>query len=153
MSPCGWSDRSNRLERLWLKNEWDEDVQYGLRTRNRDTINLIVERGVHFRRFNKETNIANAQIDVKQLDNKTLAQARKLDLVPQYWKFLSEAAFTFNQAMIRNWSKGGESNIAFTLDLRGPLITPTRRRSYPGVLPVVSNSDIWLQVNMVLQTR
>lgn len=117
--PVWLSNDPERLSRLWLRNEWGEDVSVWIGSSARDTVNILVERGVHFMRFNKETNFANAQIDVKQLDNKTLADPRRLYVPPDYWKFISEVAFTFNQAVIKNWSKGGESNIAFTLDLQG----------------------------------
>lgn len=118
-APVWLTNEPGDLVRLWLRNEWGEDVSVWIGSASGDTLDVLVERGVHFRRFNKETNIAQAQIDVKQPDSKTLADARRIVFTPKYWKFMSEAAFTFNQAMIKNWSKGGESNIAFTLDLQG----------------------------------
>ncbi len=117
--PVWLSNNTSRMTRLWLKNEWDEDVSVWIGGTSRDSINIIVERGVHFRRPDKTTNIADAKIELKTIDNSKLAETRKIDVKPQYWKFLSEASFVFNQAMIKNWAKGGESNISTLLDITG----------------------------------
>jgi hypothetical protein len=115
-----WLDsKSGRLYRLWLENEWGEDLSVWVGNTGRDTVAIAAERGVHFRRLGKETNIASARMDAPQVESRKLAEVSKLDITPNYWKFLSETAFTFNQAMIKNWSKGGESNVAFTIDLEG----------------------------------
>ena len=117
--PVWLSNNTSRMTRLWLKNEWDEDVSVWIGGTSRDSIDIIVERGVHFRRPDKTTNIADAKIELKTIDNSKLAETRKIDVKPQYWKFLSEASFVFNQAMIKNWAKGGESNISTLLDITG----------------------------------
>jgi hypothetical protein len=117
--PLRLSSSNNNMVRLWIKNEWGEDISLWLGREAHDTIKILVEEGVHFRRLKQETKFANAQIDVRELDNKTLGDVKLVEVVPNYWKFLSEASFTFNQAMLKNWSKGGESNIAFTSDLQG----------------------------------
>lgn len=117
--PLWLSNNSSRVRRLWLKNEWDEEVSVWIGSISRDSIDIIVERGVRFRRLDKSTNIADARIDLKAIDNSRLAEARKIDVKPRYWKFLSEASFVFNQAMIKNWVKGGESNVSTLLDITG----------------------------------
>lgn len=117
--PVWFDSKSGRLYRLWLENEWGEDLSVWVGNTGRDTVTIAAERGVHFRRLGKETNIASARMDAPQVESRKLAEVSKLDIKPNYWKFLSEAAFTFNQAMIKNWSKGGESNVAFTVDLEG----------------------------------
>lgn len=117
--PVWMSARPGSLYRLWLENEWGEDISVWLGSTGRDSVSLAVERGVHFRRLGKETKIADAKMDAQQVESRRLAEVIKLDVKPRYWKFLSEASFTFNQAMIKNWSKGGQSNIAFTTDLEG----------------------------------
>ena len=117
--PVWLSNNTSRLTRLWLKNEWDEEISVWIGGTSRDSIDIIVEKGVHFRRLDKTTNIADARIEVKTVDNSKLAEARKIDVKPQYWKFLSEASFIFNQALISNWVKGGESNISTLLDITG----------------------------------
>lgn len=117
--PIWLSNNSTRLTRLWLKNEWDEEVSVWIGGKTRDSVDIIIERGVHFRRPGKTDNIADARLQLKTIDNSQLAEARKIDVKPQYWKFLSEASFVFNQAMIKNWVKGGESNITTLLDITG----------------------------------
>ncbi|MFP4489314.1 MAG: DUF3078 domain-containing protein, partial [Bacteroidales bacterium] len=117
--PVWLSNNSSRMTRLWLKNEWDEEMSVWVGSISRDSIDIIVERGVHFRRPDKTNYISDAKIEVRTIDNSSLAQARRIDVKPQYWKFLSEASFIFNQAMLSNWTKGGESNISTLLDITG----------------------------------
>ncbi|MCF8222015.1 MAG: DUF3078 domain-containing protein [Bacteroidales bacterium] len=117
--PVWMSNTSSRMTRLWLRNEWDEEISVWIGSTSRDSIDLLVERGVHFRRPDKRTNIADAKIEIKSVDKSSLAEARKAEVKPQYWKFLSEASFVFNQAMIKNWVKGGESNVSTLLDITG----------------------------------
>ncbi|MDT8400367.1 MAG: DUF3078 domain-containing protein [Bacteroidales bacterium] len=115
-----WLGRNkSRMTRLWLKNEWDEEVSVWVGSTSVDSIDIVVERGVHFRRPDKAPNIADARVQTKTVDNSKLAEARKIEVKPQYWKFLSEASFVFNQAMIKNWVQGGESNITTLLDVTG----------------------------------
>lgn len=119
--PVWLSNNSSRMSRLWLKNEWDEKMSVWIGSISRDTIDVIVEKGVHFRRPDKTNKYADARIGVRTVDNSRLAEARKIDVKPQYWKFLSEASFIFNQAMLSNWTKGGESNVSTLLDITGTI--------------------------------
>ncbi len=113
------SDHPNQMTRLWLMNEWGEELSIWLGSSSRDSISVIVEKGIHFRRPNVETRIANARVGVEKVDNTKLADPKRIEIIPQYWKFFSEASFVFNQAIIKNWTKGGESNISTLLDLTG----------------------------------
>ncbi|MDZ7739426.1 MAG: DUF3078 domain-containing protein [Bacteroidales bacterium] len=117
--PVWLTNNTSRMTRLWLKNEWNERMSVWVGGISRDSIDIIVERGVHFRRPDKTSNIADAKIEVRTVDNSRLAEARKIDVKPQYWKFLSEASFVFNQAVLSNWTKGGESNVSTLLDITG----------------------------------
>ncbi|HUS86294.1 MAG TPA: DUF3078 domain-containing protein [Bacteroidales bacterium] len=117
--PVLMSNSSAKLSRLWLKNEWGEDISVWIGGRSRDTVIVMVEEGVHFRRLDKNTNIAEARLEVQAVDNSKLAELKAVEVKTKYWKFFSEAAFVFNQAIIKNWVKGGESNISTTLDLTG----------------------------------
>ncbi len=117
--PVWLSNMPGRMYRLWLKNEWDEDVSIWIGSLSRDSVSIIVERGIRFRRPGKETNISDVKINIQTVDNSKLADLKKIDIKPQYWKFLSEANFVFNQAIIKNWSKGGENNISTLLDVTG----------------------------------
>lgn len=117
--PVWLSQNSPRMTRLWLKNEWNEEVSVWIGSTSIDSVDIVVERGVHFRRPDKATSITDARVQTSRVDNSKLAEARKIDIKPQYWKFLSEASFVFNQAMIKNWVQGGESNISTLLDVTG----------------------------------
>ncbi len=117
--PVWLSNSPNTMMRLRLKNEWDEELSVWIGSPSRDSVSVIVEEGVHFRRPGREARVARARFNVNTIDNSKLANARKIDFKPRYWKFLSETSFVFNQAMISNWSKGGESNISTLIDLTG----------------------------------
>lgn len=117
--PVWLSNNSSSMIRLWLRNEWGEEISVWIGGSSRDTIDIMVEKGVHFRRLDKTTNIADAKLEIKTIDNSKLAETREIDFKPQYWKFLSEASFVFSQAMIKNWVKGGESHISTLLDITG----------------------------------
>ena len=117
--PVWLSNNSSRLTRLWLKNEWDERVSVWLGSSSRDSVDIIVERGVHFRRPDKTETKTDTRLETRTVDKSRLAQARAIDVKPHHWKFLSEASFIFNQAMIKNWVKGGESNVSTLLDITG----------------------------------
>jgi len=126
--PLWLSDNRTKMTRLWLNNEWDEKVSVWIGSRSADSIDIVVERGVHFRRPGKATNIANAQVQTRRIDNSRLAEARKIELKPYEWKFLSEASFVFNQALIKNWTQGGESNISTLLDITGTVRYTNKER-------------------------
>ncbi|HEN20678.1 MAG TPA: DUF3078 domain-containing protein [Desulfobacteraceae bacterium] len=117
--PVWLSNNTSRMTRLWLRNEWDEEVSVWIGSISRDSIDIVVERGVHFRRPDKVTSITTARVQTRTVDNSRLLEARKIDVRQQYWKFLSEASFVFNQAMIKNWVQGGESNVSTLLDVTG----------------------------------
>lgn len=107
------------MTRLWLMNEWGEEMSIWLGSPSRDSVSVIVEKGIHFRRPNIETRIADARVGVEKFDPTALADPKKIVIIPQYWKFNSEASFVFNQAIIKNWTKGGDSNISTLLDITG----------------------------------
>ncbi|MCD4770387.1 MAG: hypothetical protein K8R35_09490, partial [Bacteroidales bacterium] len=89
--PVWLSNMPGRMYRLWLENEWGEEVSIWVGSPSRDSVSIIVERGIRFRRPNKETNIADARVNIQTVDNSKLADLKKIDIKPQYWKFLSEA--------------------------------------------------------------
>lgn len=113
------SNRPKPMTRLWLMNEWGEEMSIWLGSPSRDSVSVIVEKGIHFRRPNIETRIADARVGVQKFDPTALADPKKIEIIPQYWKFNSEASFVFNQAIIKNWTKGGDSNVSTLLDITG----------------------------------
>lgn len=113
------SNHPNPMRRLWLMNEWGEELSIWLGSPSRDSVSVIVEKGIHFKRPNIETRIADARVGTEKFDPTALADPKKIEIIPQYWKFNSEASFVFNQAIIKNWTKGGESNVSTLLDITG----------------------------------
>jgi len=117
--PVWLNSRSGDMKRFWLRNEYDDSVTVWVGSAGRNTIGLYLEEGIMFRRPSKHSNIYDAQLDIKQVDTRKLQQVNKLYVKPQYWKYRSEAAFVFNQAMLTNWVKGGENSISTAMDITG----------------------------------
>jgi len=117
--PVWLNSKSGDMKRYWLRNEYDDSVTVWLGSIGRNTVGIFLEEGIMFRRPAKHTNISDAQLDIKQVNTRKLQQVNKLYVKPQYWKFRSEAAFVFNQAMMTNWVKGGENSISTAMDITG----------------------------------
>jgi len=117
--PVWLNSKSNDMRRFWLRNEYDDSVTVWIGSIGRNSIGIFLEEGIMFRRPAKHTNIYDAQLDIKQVDTRKLQEVNKLYVKPQFWKFRSEAAFVFNQAMMTNWVKGGENSISTTMDITG----------------------------------
>lgn len=117
--PVWINSRTGSLSRFWLRNEFDDSVTVWIGTLSRDTLGIFLEEGIMFRRPTKHTNIQDARLDINQINSRKLLEVNKIYVKPQYWKYRSEAAFTFNQTYLTNWVKGGENSISTALDITG----------------------------------
>jgi hypothetical protein len=107
------------MTRYWLRNEFSDSVTVWIGSTGRDSVGLFLEEGITFRRPAKQTNIVDAQLNLKKINSGKLQDVNKIYIKPNYWTFRSEAAFVFNQALLSNWVKGGESSISTTMDITG----------------------------------
>lgn len=117
--PVWFNSKSNRLKRYWLKNDIMDSVTVWVGSLDRNTIDLFLEEGIIFRRPSKQTTISEAQLNLKEINTSGLRDINKIYVKPRYWKLRSEANFVFNQALLSNWVKGGESSISTTMDITG----------------------------------
>ncbi|NMC42007.1 MAG: DUF3078 domain-containing protein, partial [Bacteroidales bacterium] len=117
--PLWINSKTVSLSRFWLRNEFDDSVTVWIGTISRDTLGIFLEEGIMFRRPTKHTTFPDARLDIKQINSRELLDVNKIYVKPQYWKYRSEAAFTFNQAYLTNWVKGGENSISTALDITG----------------------------------
>jgi len=117
--PVWMNAKSSTMTRYWLKNEISDSVLIWIGNPSRNTIGLYLEQGVSFRRTGKQGNYSDPRINVKPLDNSRLLETQKIVVLPQYWKFRTEAAFVFSQSALTNWVKGGENSISSLLDITG----------------------------------
>ena len=107
------------MKRYWLKNEYDDSVTVWIGSTGRNTIGIFLEEGISFRRLTKHSQFYDAQLEIQQVNTRKLQEVNKIYVKPRYWKYYSEAAFVFNQAMLTNWVKGGENSISTVMDLTG----------------------------------
>lgn len=117
--PVWLNSKGDKMVRYWLKNEFSDSVTVWIGSTGRNTIGLYLEEGIMFRRPVKQTNISDAQLNLKKINSASLQDINKIYIKPQYWKLRSEASFVLNQATLVNWVKGGESSISTTLDVTG----------------------------------
>jgi hypothetical protein len=117
--PVWRNSKSGVMARYWLRNEFSDSVTVWIGSTGRDSIGLFLEEGIMFRRPSKQTNISDAQLNLKKINSAKLQAVNKMYIKPDYWKFRTEAAFVLNQAFLSNWVKGGESSVSTTLDITG----------------------------------
>ena len=119
VTPVWLNSKRDRMEHFWLKNEFSDSVIVWIGTTGRDTMGLLLEEGIMFRRPVKQTNISNAQLDLKNVNSSSLQKINKVIIKPRIWKLHSETNFVFNQTYLSNWASGGQSSISTTLDATG----------------------------------
>lgn len=117
--PVWLNSRSGNLERYWLKNDLSDSVTVWIGSTDRNTIGMFLEEGIQFRRPVKQTNISDAQLNLKEINTSSLRDINKIYIKPKYWLVRSEANFVLNQAFATNWVKGGESSLSTAMDITG----------------------------------
>ena len=108
---------SEGMIRFWLKNDLNDSVTVWIGNPSRDTIALLLEHGVMFRRPGRQGNISEARIDFEKQDNRKLIGIQDILTKSQLWKYRTETSFALNQGLLTNWVKGGESNVSTALDI------------------------------------
>jgi hypothetical protein len=117
--PVWLNSKSGNMTRYWLRNEFSDSVTVWIGSTGSDSIGLFLEEGIMFKRPAKQTTISDAHLNLKKINSAKLQDVNKIYIKPDYWKFRTEAAFVFNQALLSNWVKGGESSISTTMDITG----------------------------------
>jgi hypothetical protein len=119
ITPVWLNSRSNRLVRFWLRNEYSDSVTIWIGSVSRNTLGLFLEEGIIFRRPTKQSNFSDANLNLKEINSKSLQEIKKFYIKPQYWKLHSESALILSQASLTNWVRGGESSISTAMDITG----------------------------------
>jgi|WetSurMetagenome_2_1015567.scaffolds.fasta_scaffold20596_3 hypothetical protein len=117
--PVWLNSKTGNMSRYWLRNEFADSVTIWIGSTGRDSIGMYLEEGIMFRRPSKQTNISDAQLNLKKINSAKLQEVNKIYIKPHYWTFKSESALVLNQAFLSNWVKGGESSISTTMDITG----------------------------------
>jgi len=119
VTPVRLNSRSGMMHRYWLRTDLEDSVTVWIGSQGRNTIGLYLENGISFSRPVRQGYNSAARIEVKEVDKSKLLDVKRIITKPQRWKYHSEAAFALNQASLTNWVKGGESNIATSIDITG----------------------------------
>ncbi|HVN57521.1 MAG TPA: DUF3078 domain-containing protein [Bacteroidales bacterium] len=117
--PVWINSRSEKMERYWLRNESADSVTLWIGTAGRDTLGVYLEDGIIFKRPVKQTNISNAQLNLKKVNSGSLQSLSKVYVRPRYWKYRTEDNLLLNQTYLTNWASGGQSSLSFALDAFG----------------------------------
>ena len=115
--PMWMNSKSDRITRYWLKNEYSDSLTVWIGNPSRDTIDLYLEKGVTFRRPDRQGNYSQAKINIKALDNSRLLDMQRIMVKQQYWIYRTEASFVVTQSALSNWVKGGENYVSTALDI------------------------------------
>jgi hypothetical protein len=117
--PVWLNSKGDRIERYWLRNEFQDSVIIWIGSTGRDTLGLFLEEGIMFRRPSKQTNIPNAQLSLKHINSGQLQNVNKAYIKPIMWRLHSQTNFILNQTYLTNWASGGQSSVSMTLDATG----------------------------------
>ena len=105
------------LYRYWVKNQKNDSITIWLGNPSRNDISLLLEEDVNVTRMEKKTVDDIPITTLRPL--RTLTKVAPLKIIPVFWKYGFTSGFTLNQTHLSNWSKGGESSLATTIDIRG----------------------------------
>jgi hypothetical protein len=119
ITPVWLNSKSEKMVRYWLRNEFSDSVTLWIGGVSKNTLGLFLEDGIIFRRPTKQSNISDAQLNLKAINSKSLQELNKIAVKPHYWKLHSESSFILNQASLTNWVKGGENSISTAMDMTG----------------------------------
>jgi hypothetical protein len=117
--PVWLNSKSGMMQRYWLRNEFNDSVTVWIGASSRNTLELILEKGVTLRRPVMQGNYSEVKIDVKEMDKSKLLEVKRIAVKTQYWRYRSESVFALNQASLTNWVKGGEGSISTSMDITG----------------------------------
>lgn len=114
-TPFWLSTGKEDLYRFWVKNSKNDSITIWIGNPAKDDLTLVLEEDVDLSRIEKKSADNIPITTLKPV--RTLAKVEPLKTIPVYWKFGLTSLFTLNQTHLSNWSKGGESSLANSLDI------------------------------------
>jgi len=103
--------------RLWVKNFNNDSLSLWVGNPGTRQISLLLEDDVNFNRLVRQ-NISYLPTFLKKPQG-ALQEMSMLEPEPKYWEFQMANILGLNQTYLSNWSKGGESTLATTIDVTG----------------------------------
>jgi hypothetical protein len=113
--------RTDNLVRFWLQDGKGDSVTVWVGSPRRNTLSLMAEEGVQFKRQTWQYGYTDPQVNVTTAREEDLRKVALSNIKPHYWKFRSELSYLLSQGIVTNWAKGGDDNIASILDVTGYL--------------------------------
>lgn len=113
--------KKNRMDSVafFLMNSAMDSAKVFMRTIDRNTIYMWVEDDLMLTQLlKKAANPSMVQPHWKELSTYKIKRKPVPQLPPQLWDLGSEFNLMVNQAAYSNWAKGGNTNIAFTMDVK-----------------------------------
>jgi hypothetical protein len=142
--PVWLNSKSGKMTRYWLKNDYSDSVTVWIGSTDWNSIGMYLEEGIMFRRPSKQTNISDAQLNLKKVNTANLQDVNKVYIKPIAWRVRSEANFVLNQAFMSNWVKGGENSLSTAMDISGFADYNNKQ------LKVISNNFIRLKYGLIM---
>lgn len=115
------NSQSDRLVRFWLPDGQGDSVTVWLGSPRRNTISLMAEEGVMFRRQVWYDKYANTRVNVTTSMEEDLRRVALSKIKPVLWRFKTDLSYLLSQGVVSNWAKGGENNISSVLDVTSAL--------------------------------
>lgn len=110
------SSRERDLQRYWVKNREGDSVTIWLGNPEKHKISVFLEEDVNIDRMER---IFLGDIPIiSEGPDLELVKVKPLKEIPVYWEYGLSTNFVFSQTYLQNWSKGGQSMISSTLDIK-----------------------------------
>lgn len=105
-----WLKNRQEYKRFWLKNDVLDSIGIWIVNEDRNSLKLIVDDGVYFRKIGRSQNVYDYLDTPKEIRAK-LQQMKEVVIKPQIWRSGGLGAVNFAQGYLSNWVKGGESSV------------------------------------------
>jgi hypothetical protein len=115
------NSKSDNLFRFWLPDEKGDSVTVWIGSPSRNTVSLMAEDGVLFKRQVWYDQNADTRVNVTTIQDEELRKVNLSKIKPQYWKYKGNISYLLSQGVVSNWAKGGENNVSSVLDINGNL--------------------------------
>ncbi len=116
-TPLWLTSKPGTPRRFWVKNYKNDSITLWIGNPSKRELSLVLDDEIEVNRITKEPL---PHLPVKlQMPTPSLAKVSLLKSNPVFWVHEFSSAFTLNQTLLLNWSKGGESSLATVFDIAG----------------------------------
>ncbi len=109
--------RPDTPRRFWVKNFRNDSITLWIGNPSKRELSLVLDDEIEVNRISKVP-LPYLPVELR-IPDPSLAEVSLLKADPVYWVNEFSSAFSLNQTLLVNWSKGGESSLATIADLSG----------------------------------